>query len=113
MRALRLLTPHQLALLFLIAHSLSFPFLQTVEFHLIGDWMKSVAHLMPDLLNNYKVLVYNGQLDIILGVALGEKFYRTIPWLGQAEYLAASRAIWKAPSETTIAGYVRSVRNFR
>jgi len=86
---------------------------QTVESYLISDWMRSVADVMPDLLNNYKVLVYNGQLDIILGVALAEKYYRTIPWDGQVEYLSAKKTIWQAPGESTIAGYVRAVRNFR
>jgi len=87
---------------------------QTVEFHLIGDWMKSVAEVMPDLLNNYKVLVYNGQLDIILGAPLAEKFYKTIPWEGRSDYLEARKIVWKAPGDNNeVAGFVRAVRNFR
>lgn len=52
----------------------------TVEAYLINDWMKSVAPILPPLLENYKVMIYNGQLDIILGPPLTEKFLRNIPW---------------------------------
>lgn len=38
----------------------------TCETYLIDDWMRSIAYTLPTLLNEYKVLIYNGQLDIIL-----------------------------------------------
>lgn len=68
---------------------------KTVETYLIGDWMKSVANVLPTLLNNYKVMIYNGQNDVILGPPPAENFIRTIPWNGQLNYLATPKIIWR------------------
>jgi len=88
-----------------------FDYNSTTERHLIEDWMRSIGPLLPTLLENYKVLMYNGQLDIILGPAMAEKFIRTIPWSGSSKYEKAERKIWFADS--TLAGYVREVGEFR
>jgi len=85
---------------------------QTTEFYLMHDWMKSVAHLMPTLLNNYKVMTYNGQYDIILGPPAAEKYYRTMDWDGKNDYLRAKKKLWSPPT-APVAGYVRSARNYR
>ena len=71
----------------------------TVEEYLIPDWMKSIRYKLPPLLENYKVLVYNGQNDIILGGPVCENFLRGLVWSGQNEFLAAQKIIWKV--ETT------------
>jgi len=84
----------------------------TVELYLIDDWMHSVANIMPTLLNNYKVMTYNGQVDIILGPSLAEKYYKVIPWDGQQQYLQANKTIWKSSTDD-ISGYVRSVGKYR
>jgi vitellogenic carboxypeptidase-like protein len=83
---------------------------KTVEQYLLGDWMLGVGHLMPTLLDNYKVLAYNGQNDIILGGPLAERFYRSIKWSGQDEYHKTKKIIWKL--DKVAAGYVRQVRGF-
>eukprot|EP01090_Pellita_catalonica_P014546 TRINITY_DN3741_c0_g1_i1.p1 TRINITY_DN3741_c0_g1~~TRINITY_DN3741_c0_g1_i1.p1 ORF type:complete len:455 (-),score=75.13 TRINITY_DN3741_c0_g1_i1:33-1397(-) len=86
----------------------------TVEKYLIKDWMKSVRKWMPELMDNYKVLIYNGAVDIILGPPAAEKVIRGIEWKHQEEYLRAEKAVWKiTPNDKRVAGYVRSVRNFR
>jgi len=85
----------------------------TVEKFLVADWMKSVADKMPTLLNNYKVLIYNGQLDIILAGPLCENFIRTIQWDYASEYQKTQRIIWKVnQTDDQVAGYVRQVHNF-
>jgi len=66
---------------------------------------------MPTLLDNYKVLIYNGQLDIILGPPLTEKFLRTIEWSGAEVYRQAKRKIWKL--NDNVVGYERDAKNFR
>jgi len=83
----------------------------TVEQYLIHDWMKSVAPILPPLLENYKVLIYNGQVDVILGPSLTEKFLRILPWSGRDAYNAADKKVWKL-NDNTVAGYVRHVKNF-
>lgn len=83
----------------------------TVEQHLIPDWMRSVANILPTLLENYKVLIYNGNLDIILGPAQTETFLRGLRWSGQHEYLRAPKQIWVG-ADGRPAGYVHNVNNF-
>jgi vitellogenic carboxypeptidase-like protein len=57
--------------------------------------------------------MYNGNLDLILGPALNEKFLRTLNWSLQSEYLKAPKKLWTAENSPDISGYVRSVGNFR
>jgi len=86
---------------------------KTVETYLVDDWMRSVATVMPTLLDNYKVMIYNGQNDVILGSPPAENFIRTIPWSGQLDYLSTKKIIWRIhPSDSEPAGYVRQVDNF-
>lgn len=61
----------------------------------------------------YKVLIYSGQLDIIIGAALTEAFLPALKWSGQAAYEAASKSVWRIhPADKEVAGYVRAVGNF-
>jgi len=86
---------------------------KTVETYLIGDWMRSVAPILPTLLDNYKVMIYNGQNDVILGPPPAENFIRTIPWSLQLEYLATPKIVWKVnESDSEPAGYVRQTGDF-
>jgi len=86
----------------------------TVEAHLLGDWMVGVLNMLVPLMENYKVLIYNGQNDVILGPPLTEQSLRELKWSGQAEYLRAKKKVWtiSTESEVDIAGYVRIVENF-
>eukprot|EP01147_Barroeca_monosierra_P005272 gene5272-7051_t len=84
------------------------------ELHLIPDVMDSYKPELALLMDNYKVLIYNGQLDLIVGVPLTELYLPTIPWSGASEFAKADRVIWKvAKSDDEVAGYVRSVKEFR
>eukprot|EP01094_Clydonella_sp_ATCC50884_P023038 TRINITY_DN5418_c0_g1_i1.p1 TRINITY_DN5418_c0_g1~~TRINITY_DN5418_c0_g1_i1.p1 ORF type:complete len:482 (-),score=131.19 TRINITY_DN5418_c0_g1_i1:62-1435(-) len=87
-------------------------FNDTVEQYLIADWMKSIAPAMPTLLDNYKVLIYNGQLDIILAGPLCENFLRTIKWSGQQKYLETNKILWRVNDSGSVVGYARQVNNF-
>ena len=57
------------------------------------DWLTYVFH---------KVLIYNGQYDIILAGPMCERFLRTLEWKGTAEYLSADKIIWNVDSEVHI-----------
>lgn len=73
--------------------------------HLINDVMYSYKPELAVLMDNYKVLLYNGQLDLIVGVPLTETFLPTVQWSGQAAYAAANRTIWKVqPADVEVAG---------
>lgn len=60
-----------------------------------------------------QVLMYSGQLDVIVAAPLTERFLTTVNWTGAAEYKKAPRFHWKVqPGDTEVAGYVRSVGEF-
>eukprot|EP00731_Ephydatia_muelleri_P031706 Em0023g213a len=77
------------------------------------DIMDTVAPKLATLMDNYKVMIYNGQLDIIVGAPLSERFLTVLSWSGQSEYLVANRTVWKiSPSDEDVAGYIRQVGKF-
>eukprot|EP01097_Dermamoeba_algensis_P000106 TRINITY_DN103_c0_g1_i1.p1 TRINITY_DN103_c0_g1~~TRINITY_DN103_c0_g1_i1.p1 ORF type:complete len:503 (-),score=105.44 TRINITY_DN103_c0_g1_i1:132-1640(-) len=73
----------------------------TVEDYLVEDFMKSVAPWLSTLVENYKVLIYNGQLDIILGPALCENFLRSFKWRGAEGWAKTPKKIWWPKSTET------------
>ena len=72
--------------------------------------MQSTADWLAVLMDNYKVLLYNGQLDLIVGGPLTERFLQVLKWSGQGDYLKVDRTIWRIGDE--VAGYVRQVGKF-
>ena len=72
--------------------------------------MKSTVNWLSVLMDNYKVLLYNGQLDLIVGGPLTERFLQVLSWSGQKDYLQAERKVWKIGDD--VAGYVRQVGKF-
>ncbi len=77
----------------------------TCEMNLLNDVMDSYKSELALLMDNYKVLVYNGQLDLIVGVPLTERYLPTVQWRGQHEYLQVDRSIWKVQqSDVEVAG---------
>lgn len=108
-----------------------------VEKHLLEDVMKSVKPWLSVLMDNYRVseqerlsskrgefsssevgpciqvLMYSGQLDVIVAAPLTERFLLTVNWTGAADYRTAPRFHWKVqPGDTEVAGYVRQVKEF-
>ncbi|CAH0402936.1 unnamed protein product [Chilo suppressalis] len=76
-----------------------------VEKHLQEDVMKSVAPWISELLDNYYVVIYNGQLDIIVAYPLTVNYLRNLNFNGSADYKTAKRYQWKVDGE--LAGYVK------
>uniref|UniRef100_A0A8D9E8A7 Carboxypeptidase n=1 Tax=Cacopsylla melanoneura TaxID=428564 RepID=A0A8D9E8A7_9HEMI len=96
----------------------SFAFANKVGKFLKEDIMKSVKSSIETLVNateknsnkkKYKVMFYNGQLDIIVGHPTTVNFLKKLEWTGKQEYSKARRSIWYYKKE--IAGYVRKVEN--
>ncbi|XP_064648192.1 probable serine carboxypeptidase CPVL [Lineus longissimus] len=84
-----------------------------VEKHLLTDVMQSIKPWLAVLMNYYKVMIYNGQLDVIIPVPSTESFLMTVPWQHLDEYKRAERHIWKVhPDDGEVAGYVRRVHDF-
>ena len=82
------------------------------ELHLLEDFMVSFKQELGVLMDNYKVLIYSGQLDIIIGAPLTEAFLPTVPWSGQKAFAATQRAVWRRPEDADpVAGYVQELPN--
>lgn len=80
-----------------------------VEEYLKGDVMQSVADLLTDLLQHYRVLIYNGQLDIIVAYPLTENYLYNLKWSGADKYAKTLRKVWMVGDQ--LAGYTKSVDN--
>ncbi|XP_072934109.1 venom serine carboxypeptidase-like [Epargyreus clarus] len=76
-----------------------------VEKHLKQDVMQSVAPILSELLDHYYVLIYNGQLDIIVAYPLTLNFLKNLNFSGSKEYATAKRYQWLVDGE--LAGYVK------
>ncbi|KAM5204673.1 putative serine carboxypeptidase CPVL isoform 2-T3 [Hipposideros larvatus] len=84
-----------------------------VEKYLREDALKSVKPWLTEIMNNYKVLIYNGQLDIIVAAALMERSLMAMNWKGSWDYKKTERKVWKIfKSDNEVAGYVRQVGDF-
>jgi len=82
-----------------------------VEDNLLEDMMQSVKPWIEVLLTaGYDVVLYNGQVDIIIAWPLTRAFVDTLQWPGAQEYQDAHRRIWKVHG--AIAGYTQSAQNF-
>ncbi|XP_045771033.1 venom serine carboxypeptidase-like [Maniola jurtina] len=77
--------------------------------YLKNDLLKSVASDISELLSHYRLLFYNGQLDIIVAYPLTESFLRNLEFSSATEYETAARHIWRVGDE--IAGYMKQAGN--
>lgn len=82
--------------------------------HLLEDFCKSVKPWLEELVDaGYEVLLYNGQLDIIVGPTTTERLIHFMNWKGKSGYQQAPKKIWKVPGhDDDVAGYVTSYQNF-
>lgn len=76
-----------------------------VEEHLKLDVMNSVVPYLEELLNTYRVVIYNGQLDIIVAYPLTMNYVQKLNFPEREQYKKAPRYIWKVDGE--IAGYAK------
>ncbi|XP_045472980.1 venom serine carboxypeptidase-like [Harmonia axyridis] len=74
-----------------------------------NDVMRSVVHLLPDLLDNYRVLLYSGQVDIIVAYPLTVNYLQKLNFSSSAEYQTVDRSVWFV--DTDIAGFVKVAGN--
>lgn len=80
-----------------------------VEVSLANDIMQSQAATIEDLITSHKVLVYSGQLDIIVAYPLTENYLLKLKWPGR-QYNTVMRKKWYVDGE--LAGYSRQFDNF-
>ncbi|KAF6214654.1 hypothetical protein GE061_009397 [Apolygus lucorum] len=71
------------------------------------DVLKSKTDWIATLMDNYRVLLYNGQLDINCAYALTNKFLSKLEWSGAEDYRESERQHYYIDGE--LAGYVKTV----
>lgn len=82
---------------------------EKVSSNLANDIAKSVAPWMTELLSNYRVLIYNGQLDITIAYPMTVNFLQNLNFNGADQYKTATRYKWYVKSD--LAGYVKQAGN--
>jgi vitellogenic carboxypeptidase-like protein len=88
----------------------------TCEKHLMGDFHVSLRPELELILKSsgMKVLVYSGQLDIIIASALTERFLPYLEWPSAKAFAAAPKKVWRVEgTDAEVAGFVREVPGFQ
>lgn len=80
-----------------------------VEQYLEHDILDTVAPWIAELLSHYRMLIYNGQLDIICAYPMMVNYLQNLPFDGADQYKTAPRYIFWVEDE--IAGYFKRVNN--
>lgn len=83
-----------------------------VEKYMSEDMYQSVANLIVNILDakeNYSVLIYSGQLDVIVANILTTRFLEKLRWHGSAAWKDADKKIWRVGND--LAGYTKVVDN--
>ncbi|CAK1544218.1 unnamed protein product [Leptosia nina] len=76
---------------------------------LVPDFMGSAKHWLEELLENYRVMLYNGHLDIIVAYHPSVNTYDSLSFSGSLEYRVAKRYPWYHNDE--LAGYFKIAGN--
>lgn len=74
---------------------------------LATDEMKDAVQLLPNLLANTRVMLYNGNFDLNCGVTGTEAYLQAMQWPGLSAYKAAPKQQWRYAATNATAGYVR------
>lgn len=82
---------------------------------LLEDIMHSTSDLFPVLIDNYRILVYQGNFDYRDGVASVSSWLENgLAWSGTQEFLESERRIWTLKKSThtgTLGGFVNRHKN--
>ncbi|CAH1378645.1 unnamed protein product [Tenebrio molitor] len=82
---------------------------QEVKINLLAGIMQSVTPWVEELLDNYRVLIYNGQVDIIGAYPMTVNSLQNLNFSAAAEYKTAQRYQWHVDDD--LAGYVKQAGN--
>lgn len=86
----------------------------TSQDHLLGDITQSTKSWVETLLDNdYRVLLYSGQVDVIIPYLISLNLINNLNWKYAEDYQIQERVIWKVDeNDQEIAGYVKQSHNF-
>lgn len=86
----------------------------SVELHLMEDVMRSMAPWLSKLVDSgkYRVLLYSGQLDIIVPYPGTMNMAKALDWSGAERFKNAARTIWRVPRPGQSDGNATEVAGF-
>jgi len=76
-----------------------------------ADEQQSVLHLFPDLIKNYRLMLYVGNLDLNCNVEGIQNYLPHMGWSGYPEFYKQTNQKWWMDKQT-LAGYVKGFQNF-
>jgi vitellogenic carboxypeptidase-like protein len=80
---------------------------------LYSDVMQAIVGKVAVIANNYKVLIYNGLLDVIIASSVTMNWIDKLEWEYANELRAAERKIWKVKDDDPeVAGYIKQAHSF-
>ncbi|CAF1234212.1 unnamed protein product [Adineta steineri] len=81
---------------------------------LANDMMQTIVSKVADIANNnYKILIYNGLLDIIIASSLTMDWVDKLEWKYANELRNAERKVWKVKDDDKeVAGYIKQANSF-
>jgi vitellogenic carboxypeptidase-like protein len=82
----------------------------TVYELMTNDHMNTVRPWLEEIIDNYRVLYYSGQFDIIVAYPLSVAMYNKLEFKAAEEYRYAQRVPWYVDGR--LAGYMKSGGNF-
>jgi len=83
---------------------------QVVHTLLLMDWMTNLDVRIPSLLQDYRVLVYSGELDFICNWMGGYYWASELNWPGKQQFNQTAFADWYV--QKSVAGQFKTVDNF-
>ncbi|CAF1644633.1 unnamed protein product [Adineta ricciae] len=86
---------------------------ERVRTGLANDVMQTIVGKVSVIANNYKVLIYNGLLDVIIATSLTMDWLDKLEWQYANELRGAERKIWKVKDDDReVAGYIKQAHSF-
>jgi len=82
---------------------------QVVHTLMLGDWMDNLDVVIPSLLQDYRVLVYSGELDFICNWVGGYYWASELDWPGKKQFNSTSFSNWSVNQR--VAGQFKTVDN--
>jgi vitellogenic carboxypeptidase-like protein len=75
--------------------------------------MQTIVGKVAVIANNYKVLIYNGLLDVIIASSLTMDWVDKLEWQYADQLRGAERKIWKVKDDDKeVAGYIKQAHSF-
>ena len=84
-----------------------------VRVGLASDVMQSIAGKVAVIANNYKVLIYNGLLDVIIASSVTMDWVDKLEWQYANDLRSAERKVWRVKDDDKdVAGYIKQAHSF-